>query len=162
MPDSALWMSVTRRNRNDLRRSMALRCLFAGWLILSLGACVPAQVPPQLAHTPGPGVIVAENSIETAAFTGWVPAGWKIVTSAASDQQSVILIAPDEDALIMLGQAVTEPPRPAVDGEVITVQRSVTLADGMGVTAVLNTAAEQEARYLPLFEQVVESLRLRP
>ncbi len=126
--------------------------------VILLGACVPAQLPPQLAYTPGPPLVVDAQQIETEQFTAWVPAGWEVVTSAAASPQSVILIAPDAFALIMLGGDGAQTPVLQVDGKISTVQRRLTLDNSTSVVAVLLTAADNETLYLPVFEQVLASV----
>ena len=148
-------MCATRRTHNALRR------LAAVWLIISLGACVPAQVPPQLAHTPGPAVVVAAGEVRLGRFTAWLPPGWQVITSAASDTPSVIILAPDEDALMMLSEAITEAPAPAVSGPVTTLERQLSFGDNLHVTVTLNSAADAVTRYQPIFQQVLESVRPR-
>lgn len=149
-------MCGTRRIRNPVWRVF----IVIGMIVLG-AACVPAQVPPQLAYTPGPPLIVAVQQIETEQFTAWLPPGWEVVTSAAASPQSVILISPDSVALIMLGGDGAQTPVLQVDGEVSTVQRRITLDNNISIIAVMLSSAEQEALYLSVFEQVVNSLRPR-
>ncbi|MEM6281327.1 MAG: hypothetical protein AAF787_03965 [Chloroflexota bacterium] len=89
------------------------------WCVLLLAACIPATAPPQLEYTPGPPVVVTDGRIQTAAFSVERPDGWRVITSAADAPLTLILVAPDDAALIVLAtDGIGEPPRPtSIDPE---------------------------------------------
>lgn len=128
-------------------------CVLCG---LIFSACVPATVPPQLAYTPGPPVVIAGQVYHSAAFTVSYPPGWEAITSAAGSPPAVIFLAPEGNALIMVGVGV-ENVLPLEGAEVIE-RREITLADTT-ITAVLQAPAESLADLLPVFEAVVKSIR---
>lgn len=129
-------------------------CIFA--LCFFFSACVPATVPPQLAYTPGPPVVIAGQVYHSAAFTVSYPPGWEAITSAATSPPTVIFLAPEGDALIMVGVEVENVP--PLEGAEVAERREVTLADAT-VTAVLQAPAGSQDRLLPIFEAVVKSVK---
>lgn len=75
------------------------------WLIvaLMLAGCglVPARVPPQLAHTPGPAISFRDGRVVLGAFSVPVPPTWRVVkSSTAQEPLRVVLAAPDDTMLI--------------------------------------------------------------
>lgn len=130
-------------------------------IVLCLTACVPARIPPQLEHTPGPGVVVSGQVYDSGRFRAEAPAGWRVITSAAGDPVTVIFAAPDAPALIMLGEGLESAPPPAgYDGSLRSEQREIGVGGGVRVTAILNAAQEEWDTWTRAFEQVTESLRL--
>lgn len=129
-------------------------------LAVCLAACVPATVPPQLADTPGPAVVVSDHLYDSGTFQVEYPAGWRVITSAAGDPVSVIFAAPEGDALIMLGETITDAPSPAgYAGDLRSERREIALDNGITVVAILKAASELWAARLATFERVVGSLR---
>ncbi|MBZ0278474.1 MAG: hypothetical protein K8I60_20165 [Anaerolineae bacterium] len=134
-------------------------CVLGSMLLLLVGCgpLVPATTPPQLAFTPGPPVVVTDRVLETAEFTVHYPAGWRVVTGAADQPSSAVLVAPDETATIQIQVG-------ALQNEMFTDNlqtdiRAVTLANGLPVTAVGRASAEHWGRFLPVFEAVILSLQ---
>lgn len=129
---------------------------------LWLAACIPAQTPPQLAHTPGAPVVVAGSRVETTAFAVDAPPGWRIITSPAALPPFIIFAAPDGCALITLAAEPIEPPPLAncpTDSAAPTQQtRSITFEDGTAVYATFSAAPTNDDSTLPIFESVIESL----
>lgn len=75
------------------------------WLLLALlltgCSLVPARVPPQLAHTPGPTIAFREGYVLLGAFAVPVPPQWRVIkTSTAKEPLRVVLAAPDDTILI--------------------------------------------------------------
>ena len=137
-----------------------MKTLFVMFTALVFSACVPATVPVQLAHTPGPGVTLSGQVYNSGTFRAEIPDGWRVITSAAGDPVTVIFAAPDSPALIMLGENIDKVPPPAgYDGELVTHQQVVALNTGSSVTAVLNAAPDEHDRWLALFERVVQSIQ---
>lgn len=128
-------------------------------LLIVLAACVPVTPPQQLAHTPGPGVVIAADTYQSVHFRATIPHGWRVVTSAADDPVSVIFAAPEIPALLMLGTGITAAPAPAgYDGPLETDQQTVTLATGTRVTVILQAAPDVYAQAMHAYEQVLASL----
>jgi len=83
------------------------------YLSTTLAACIPATTPPQLDYTPGAPVTVTDDRITTTAFTVTRPDGWRVITSAADAPLMLILVSPDDAALMVLStDGIGEPPRP--------------------------------------------------
>lgn len=128
---------------------------------LWLAACIPAQTPPQLAHTPGAPVVVAGSRVKTTAFAVDAPPGWRIITSPAALPPFIIFAAPDGCALITLAAEPIEPPQPAncpTDATPTQQTRTVRLDNGTPVYVSLSESSTDAEPMLPIFESVIESL----
>lgn len=68
-------------------------------LLLLLAACVPAQVPPQLAHTPGPPITITEDTITTDVFTVRYPRGWRVVKLSVAGAPPWLAFISEDDTL---------------------------------------------------------------
>jgi predicted phage tail protein len=127
---------------------------------LLVTGCIPAHEPDNLRNTPGPSVVIDNNTYSGAIFSASVPAGWRVITGEAQAPQSVIFVAPDGKTLIRLIEG-------KVDEAAVTVanQRNeiapVTLANSTLVTAVFSSPYSTWASYYPAFEQVRDSLSSR-
>jgi hypothetical protein len=146
------------------RLKNAKKRLFGGFYplvtsaLLLFGACVPVKVPLQLAYTPGPSAIITEREYDAGLFKAQYPAGWRVITSAATSPPSVIFVSPDDDALIVLGTDIGEAPKPNVEGEIKSETRHLTIDNDLSLTAVLNASAEKWESFSTVFERVIESI----
>lgn len=165
------------RNAQDIRRGAAphrsflrsryaptkLGSLFvlANCLLFSLvfAGCVPATVPPQLDATPGPAVVVTDQEYDAGAFKVRYPAGWRVISSAATSTATVLFAAPDHTAIMLFGVDAVEAPMPETDGQIRTEIRQISLEQNVSVTAILNAPAENWEVFAPLFEQSVASVK---
>lgn len=127
---------------------------------LLVAACVPVAVPVQLSHTPGPPVIIYDLLYHSTAFTLRYPAGWRAITSAASDIPTVIFVAPDEDALIYVSANSNNPDLPVLPGHPRGDSQVITLENGQVVTVAISAQAATWEAALPLYEQVAASLQI--
>jgi hypothetical protein len=86
-----------------MRRTVRRKFLSLLLFVLILSACVPAQLPPQLAYTPGAAAVVDTGLVEMPSSYR-IPRldGWDVQLSAANAPESVILIAPDKQAIIIV------------------------------------------------------------
>jgi hypothetical protein len=123
-------------------------------LALLLAACVPARQPEQLAFTPGPPVIVTDNTYQNAVFSARYPAGWRLITSAADAPLAVILVAPDEVSTVTLQLAPVE--AAAADG--VHLETRVLRFDGVTVYAAAQAPADQWPDFAPVFDRVLSSV----
>jgi hypothetical protein len=127
--------------------------------LLLFSACIPARTPAQLEYTPGPAVQVIDHIYDAGAFHVAYPDGWRVVTSAATSPVSVIFVAPENDALIMVGEGLTEAPAPAgYTGDLRSERREIPLDNGVVIVAILNAPPENWDARLALFEEVVGSI----
>lgn len=126
------------------------------FLLFVLASCIPARVPDNLDDTPGPPVQVSDQQYSGVDFSARYPAGWRVVTGEAQVPQSVIFVAPDEVSYIRLhvGKPAPDDAVPNLKSEV----RTLTLANGVAVTAVLNAPPESFDTLMIDFEQVVAAL----
>jgi hypothetical protein len=132
----------------------SLRYVF---VLLLLGACIPAKVPDNLDDTPGPPVIVNGRVYEGAQFSARYPAGWRIITSQASAPQSVVFAAPENAAVIQLQTGALDEAN--LNDDMRHEIRTVTLPDGTPITVILSAAAEDWATYEATFEAVLASVQ---
>jgi hypothetical protein len=136
---------------------------FALCVSMSLGftfltACVPARVPDQLGHTPGPAVIVTDRVFDAGIFRVRYPAGWRIVTGEARFPVAVIFVAPDAKATIKLQVGVGDNPNPP-DAQFQIVVRGISLTDGTTITLIGSAPSGERAAFMPIFEQVADSVQ---
>jgi hypothetical protein len=125
--------------------------------VMVLTAFIPAKVPTNLDNTPGPAVVVTDKTFENGYFTARYPDGWRVVTSEAGAQPSVIFVAPDEVSTIQLlvgalDNANFNNPKVQVD------VRSITL-DDLQITAILSAAPTQLETLTAQFERVLASIK---
>lgn len=142
------------------RATSSLPLIFAINIIFLFlfASCVPATVPPQLAATPGPAVVITEQEYHAGAFTLRYPVGWRVISSAATSPITVIFAAPDNAAIMLFGVGANEAPMPETEAQIRTEMRQVTLKNGDTVTAILNAQADSWEIFAPLFEAAVESI----
>lgn len=81
-----------------------------GAALLLIGACVPPTVPPHLTNTPGPAVIITDDRVTAGGLRVDLPAGWRVITSAADAPFRLILAAPDDCGIIVLARRPAELP----------------------------------------------------
>jgi hypothetical protein len=123
-------------------------------------ACIPARTPPQLNQTPGPAVQVIDGVYDSGRFQVQAPSGWRVVTSAAGDPVTVLFAAPEGDALMVVGEGLTDAPPPAgYSSPLRSARREVTLDGGVTVIVLLHAPpADWDAR-LALLDDVASSIR---
>jgi hypothetical protein len=127
-------------------------------LVLMLVKCIPAKVPPNLGNTPGPAVVITDHVYESSQFTARYPDGWKVVTSEAIAPLSVIFVAPDEASNIKLLVGTLDSANFS-DPKMQTDVRGITLENGLKITAILSARTEKYETYLPIFEDVLASVK---
>ncbi len=120
--------------------------------------CVPADVPPQLAFTPGPAVIVDAARYQSTFLSVRVPQGWRIVTAPAEQPDFVIFVAPDNDALMQFSARPIDPA--PVLNTIPQEQQNTFTATRNGLYALLVCESTACDRFAPLFKAVVESLQV--
>ncbi len=119
---------------------------------------VPSHLPPQLTQTPGVPVSAANDLFMSTLFSARVPDGWRIITSAADAPLTVIFVAPDNRALLVLAQQpVDAPPQPRSELPLRETSRDIALAAGTVYAYGVAPAAEWAA-FEAEFTRVVESL----
>jgi hypothetical protein len=138
---------------------MRSRLAWAGALaLLALAACIPPRLPPQLAATPGPPVIVADRVYVANLFSVQAPPGWTLITGPAASAPQVVFVAPDSRALIAFGVgAGFTAPELAQAGR--SAVRTLALDSGLRVEAALRAPSDGWAAYVDVFARVIASLR---
>ncbi|GAB4522847.1 MAG: hypothetical protein OHK0046_35960 [Anaerolineae bacterium] len=129
-------------------------------LLAACGQVIPATVPAQLTHTPGPAVIITQDTVMSQHFRANYPPEWQVITSAAFSSPWVVFTAPEGGAVIVLAldAADTELRPPAAMPEDALRRDARALLDGTVTAAVITTeAAWEEAQ--AAFALVVDSVR---
>lgn len=136
------------------------RCKAALLIVLSFAACIPAQQPPQLAHTPGAPVVVADGRAATAAFSARYPADWRVITGPAAQPPLLIFAAPDGCALIVLAAEAIDPPPLATCADSAAPRRETRQLSGANgaIYATLNASSTAWEAFLLSFESVLDSI----
>jgi hypothetical protein len=142
-------------------------CGVIGAALVLIG-CIPAQeLPPQLAFTPGAPLTINATYIQFAGVRVEYPLEWRVITSAAETPESLLLIAPQGDALLMLSRYPAQTPPSLSD---IPQDEQITLLDVIE-TPVNDAAVSQElylwlvadtsqqTHYESIFQQVRASIR---
>lgn len=138
-----------------------------GWigsalLLAACGSLAPAATPAQLAHTPGPPVMVTGSVYNAGVFSLRYPSGWRIVTGAASSPMWVGFVSPDEDAVLVFSAApladVPRPPALEADAQAVTDQRSISLGE-ITLYAGIIAGADAWPAALALFEHMLATVR---
>ena len=143
----------------------AIVCLLSGVILLLLAACGtigPNSAPPHLDYTPGPPVIVTDETYTTATFSVRYPQGWRVITAAAFSTPWVVFITPDETALIALAGDVADTevvPSNTPENELRRREQAITLANGETLTAVLVAPDQDWETLAAIFERVIGSAR---
>jgi hypothetical protein len=150
---------VLRFSALRLRVFAPLRLIFFVSLCYVFSACIPADTPPQLAHTPGTPVVITQDRVEAAHFSAVYPPGWRVITSPAELDSSLIFAAPDNCALIILATTPINPPDLAdCPGESISSEmQSIEMGTDTIYTALI-VSAESQAAVTPIFNRVLESI----
>lgn len=137
--------------------------VLVGLLLSACSSIAPPVTPAQLDHTPGPPVVVTDRTYTTTIFTLDIPANWRVITSASFAPVSVVLVRPDESALMVFSEeAIDVPPlpNPPENGDVFTVLDTIQLADGVTVYAALHGPSAEANALESLFAAAVESVRV--
>jgi hypothetical protein len=137
-------------------------CIFAplrfAFLMITLNACVPPTLPPQLDDTPGAAVVITDQVYENEFFIVRYPDGWRVITGEAISPLSVIFAAPgDEGILIQLSLGELNQGDFEKQG-MITDLRGVDLGE-VQLTAIGTAPEEQWEQFLPIYERVLASIK---
>ncbi len=142
-----------------LRRSGAM-CLLL--LTAACGQLVPVETPPQLEYTPGPPVIVTRSTYDAGPFFVEYPVGWRVITPAAFSTPWVVFMIEDQTALVVLALDLDDtdvvPPNTSEDN-LRRVRETVVLNEHLSIHALLAVPRAEQERYIPLFEQILASLK---
>jgi hypothetical protein len=122
-------------------------------LALATASCIPAGAPAHLDATPGPAVVVAGGVVDAGAFRASYPPGWRVITAPAGATPFVLLVAPDNCALIRLGLSLEPAPlvAPACGAE-------RALARVAGGTPPVHVSARAPAAGWDAFTRVVDAV----
>jgi hypothetical protein len=135
--------------------------LMLALLLAGCGSLVPARVPPQLTHTPGPPVIVTDHEVRTVAFRAQYPRGWQVITGPAFADPWVIFLNPDQTALIVLAldPADTAVNPPGAGADVCRLDDTIHLAESQQIIVAVLAADGTCDPYVPVYRRMVDSLR---
>ena len=135
-----------------------------GVLVIVIAACgrlAPADLPPQLEYTPGPFVIVTDQTYDAGVFTVRYPLGWQVITPATFNTPWVVFQSPDETAVIVLALDVDDTQVTPENIEQAELQRETTqiVLDEDTVFVVLVAPRAEWGDNLALFETVSNSVQ---
>jgi hypothetical protein len=132
------------------------------FVILVLAACAPAATPASVHFTPGPAVVVSDNTFAAEDYALHYPAGWRIVTGQADAPQTTTFVSPDNCAIILVSGDSIEPitSRDCADVEFESVRQAVTL-ETLTLTVAGSAPSDQWAAFLPQFERLIASVQAR-
>ena len=132
------------------------------WLIgaVLLAACqpiIPAQVPEQLALTPGYMTHIDDRYYETASFRVRYPPGWQIIKSNIHvGAAEVYFVSLDETMEIFV--FITPLPEPEISDGVFFVEEQVMFSDDSGVFIRGTAPTAQQADFGTIFTALVNSI----
>ena len=134
--------------------SPPIACAAAAIFCLIVAACSPlprASAPPQLRHTPGAYIEIANGHFNAGAFQFDFPATWLVVKQSAAnaDGLHIILRAPSGAELSLR----------AVDSETGEDAVLIPLAKGGFVAATINAPDDLSTRLAAELEQIIRSIR---
>jgi hypothetical protein len=121
-------------------------------------ACIPAQLPPQLAYTPGPAAVIEADFVEMpSGYRVPRPAHWDAQLNAADAPEALTLIAPDKGAVIIISthQNYPFPDIPTIPAESQIVVSRETAISGSQLYLWLITTSD----YLDLHLETLSRLR---
>jgi hypothetical protein len=132
-------------------------------LLAGCGQLVPAITPAQLSYTPGPPVVITDDTYESSLFRLRYPRGWRAITSAAFSEPWVVFASPDEKALIVVAvnpdDTQISPGAASENDELQRAERTIPLEDNSHLTAALVAPRDSWDSHIAAFERVVESVR---
>ncbi len=129
------------------------------WLLLALllAGCsrVPARVPPQLEHTPGPAISFREGRVVLEAFSVPIPPRWRVIkSSTAQEPLRVVLAAPDDALLITAAVDVR-----TLDNPTLPVRHEETLRRAGQTLYLIGQATDEAAPALAaLWPRLIDGL----
>ena len=133
-------------------------------LMLVLSACAaiaPADTPPHLDYTPGPPVVITDQTYDAGPFFLRYPQGWRVITAAAFSTPWVVLTTPDETALVVLAlnkqDARVVPANPQED-KLRRLVQVLTLSTGQPLYTVLIAPQSEWEAFMPVFDRVTASI----
>ena len=133
-------------------------------LMAALSGCAaiaPAHPPPHLDYTPGPPIVITDQTYDAGPFSLRYPPGWRVITAAAFSTPWVVLTTPDETALIVLAldkQDTEVIPANTPEDERRRLDQVLTLGTDQPLYAVLIAPQSEWERYLPIFDHVTASV----
>ncbi|MCA9902351.1 MAG: hypothetical protein KC547_00725 [Anaerolineae bacterium] len=137
---------------------------WVGGLLLCMGLvrCVPAQVPAQLASTPGPGAVIERDVFSTDLFSVPIPEGWRVITGSALFPPSVTLAAPGDCGLIVIslaGDAQT-PSAPNCADETLRAWNQTIDQNNLSLHIAGLASVENEAAFEAIFSSITQGITI--
>ncbi|MEZ4671396.1 MAG: hypothetical protein R3E39_26130 [Anaerolineae bacterium] len=132
-------------------------------VVLGLGigliasGCIPARVPDNLSHTPGPPIVISNNWYQGVIFGARVPDGWRVITSEAASPQAVIFASPENEAVIRLTSGTLNA-ADVTSSTLRTVIDEIRLTDDRVIISALSAPDDQWNTFSKIYEQVRKSV----
>jgi hypothetical protein len=139
------------------------------WVLIAcvtivLSACAtlaPANTPPHLDYTPGPPVVITDQTYDAGPFSVRYPRGWRVITAAAFSTPWVAFTTPDETALIVLAldaQDTEVTPANTPEDELRRLDQDLMLNANQPLYAALIAPQSEWDTYAPIFDRVTASV----
>lgn len=141
-----------------------MRGAIGGWLLVVgcwwLAGCVPMQTAAPVINEDAAGFVVAGDVYESDLFSLRIPEGWRVVTGERGAPPALLLVAPDDCALIAVSSTPLDaaPVSPSCDTDDLRSDLQ-TVRQGEAVLYMGGSApADEWATFMTALEQVVSSL----
>ncbi len=131
-------------------------------LCVSLVRCVPAQVPVQLAATPGPIAVIERDVYNTNLFSVSIPEGWRVITGSALFPPSVTLVAPGDCMLIVISleSNVQTPSAPNCAAETMRTWNETIDQNNLSVHIAGLAPVDGSTVFAPVFAAVTQGITI--
>lgn len=132
--------------------------------LIGLSACAaiaPANTPPHLDYTPGPAIVITDQTYNAGPFFLRYPQGWRVITAAAFSTPWVVLTTPDETTLIALAldrQDTRVVPANTPEGDLRRQVRVLSLDSDQLLYAALVAPRNEWETYTPVFDRVIATV----
>ncbi|MBE0690592.1 MAG: hypothetical protein IH587_10780 [Anaerolineae bacterium] len=123
---------------------------------------MPADVPAQIATTPGAPAVIDEDTYSSDVFSAPIPEGWRVITGSALFPPSVTFVAPGDCMLIVIGLAsdVDASPAPSCTDTATRTWRQVIDQDDTPIYLVGLAPAASSTIFEPIFVAVAVGITI--
>jgi hypothetical protein len=129
-------------------------------LLVGCAPLVPATVPPQLAHTPGPFVTIGPDQLITPDYHLSYPLGWRVVKlNTAAQPPAFVIVSPDDAVQIAIGLQAAEAIAPSEGTISISITDEVRTLPSGPVHVRLVAPTERQAEAQAHLRRLLDSLR---
>jgi hypothetical protein len=159
--DGRIWNWGRNQVSLAVRNTTKISLLCIMMLLSACAALAPTNTPPHLDYTPGPPVVITDQTYDAGPFSLRYPPGWRVITAAAFSTPWVVLITPDETALIVLAldeQDTEVVPANTAASDLRRLDQVLPLSTGQSLYAVLIAPQSEWQTFMPIFDRVTTSI----